>query len=422
MTGDRRQALTLGGFAVVLAIAIVALLRWQLWSSGVPGLENGDLEGLFDPVQLAADEGYQAGLRAIAVMDVPLRLLVLVILAVTVGGWTAWLLRLSRSRLAIAAPLVGAAIAALTGIAGWPIDAARFAWVKSHGVGRQDTFSWAVDQMEALLINAVVFGAATGLLALGVYYLPRVWWLALGGIIALLTVLVVVVSPVLFAPRFENTAPLQDAALLKDVEDLSERAGVSVDEVLVSDASRRTRALNARVEGLGATRRVVLFDNLVEQAPREEARWVVAHELAHAKHGHVSKGVAWMVALALPLALLVYAITGAITGFSAGGRPDAETTLARTAVALVSVFVLLTLTAPLQNAISRAYEAEADWTALKLTGEPEAAIDFRERSLTLRRGDPEPPRPIYLWFGTHPTTSERIGLAQRFAREGAGGS
>ena len=226
MTDDQRRAVTLGGFALVLGVAIIGVLRWRLWSSNVPDLENGDLTGIVDPVALAADERYQAGLRLMAVIDVPLTLLVLAILGATAAVWTGWLIGGSRWRRVLAAPLAGAAIALVAWVAGLPIDAARFSWVRSHDVGRQPTVDWIVDQVEGLVITAVIFAIAAGLLALGIRYLSRVWWLALGGIIMLVTVFTVIASPVLFAPRFENTTPVTDVAVLDDVERLSERAGV----------------------------------------------------------------------------------------------------------------------------------------------------------------------------------------------------
>jgi STE24 endopeptidase len=417
--GDRNRGLALIGVAVVLAIAVGALLRWQLWSSGVPSLADGDLEGVFDPQQLAADDRYRRGLQIMAWVGVPLAPLVAIGIAATSPRWRARVLGWARGRVVVAGGLLGAGLALLTALVSLPLNAGRYAWIRDHGVGRQPVDSWLLDRLEGTVIQMVIVAAAVAVIVGSIHYLPRGWWVALGALVAVLAVGLTLLSPVVFSPRFEETTPLNDAALEADIRELADRAGVEVDDIVVSDASRRTRALNARVEGLGATQRVVLFDTLVEGAPREELRWVVAHELAHAKETHVVKGVAWVAALAIPLALLVFGATGAIAGF---GRADgeetrAEASLTRAAVALAVITTLTAISAPLSNTVSRAYETEADWIALKLTADPKAAIDFRVRTRERRRGSVDPPALTQFWFGSHPTSSQRVGLAQRFDRE-----
>jgi STE24 endopeptidase len=415
---DRRRSLALGALALALAAAGIAVLRLTLWPEGVPGLQAGDVEGVFDAAAVAADRGYQRGLRAMAVVGALLVPAVAIVLAALVWRRGGRLTRLSRGWVALGGAILGATLAAATSLALLPLGAVRLAWVRSHDVGRQGAASWLVDRVEALAVQAVILGVALALLALAIHYLPRTWWLALGVLVAGVTVALALLGPVLIAPRFEQTEPLRDPGLRAEIVELGARAGVTVDRVEVSDASRRTRALNARVEGLGDTRRVVLFDTLLQEAPRAELRWVIAHELAHAKHRHIEKGVAWVAVLALPLALLAYAVVGWFSGFvDARSRGGVSLTLRRTAIAAAAVVTLLAVTTPLSTAVSRAFEAKADWTALELTGDAEAAIAFRARTRELRRADPDPPRAWHLWFGTHPTAAERVGLAQRFAGE-----
>ena len=414
---ERRLGLALASAGVALALGVVALLRWRLWSAGVPTLSDGDLTGLVEPAALAADRDYRRGLELMAWIGAPLAPALAMAVALAHRRWAGRLLLLARGRAVPAAAALGAGVAAVIALGMLPLGLARYAWVREHGVGRQPLGSWLLDRLEGGLIQMVVFAAAAAVLALAIRLLPRAWWVALGGLVAVLAVGLTLLTPVLIAPRFESTGPLQNAGIAADVRQLADRAGVEIDEVVVSDASTRTRALNARVEGLGATRRVVLDDTLIDAAPREEARWVVAHELAHAARAHVVKGVAWVAALALPLALIVFGITGVLSGF---GAVAGEALLARAALVLASVVVLGAVTAPLSNAVSRAYEAEADWVALQLTDEPQAAIDYRIRARALSRGELDPPFLTQLWFGSHPTSAQRIGLAQRYAAEHGG--
>jgi len=421
--GDRNRGLILIAVGLALTIAVGALLRWQIWPSGVPSLSDGALSGVFDPQQLSDDRGYRRGLEIMAWIGVPLAPVVAIAVAATATRWRDRVLQLARGRVALAGALLGAALAGLTALVALPLAAARYAWIRDHGVGRQPLDSWLIDRLEGAAIQMVILAIAVAVVAASVHYLRRSWWLALGALVTLLAVGLTLLSPVLISPRFEQTRPLDNPALERDIRELADRAGVEVDEIVVTDASRRTRAFNARVEGLGATQRVVLSDTLMQGAPPAELRWVVAHELAHAKEGHLVKGVAWIAALAVPLALLVFGATGAMAGFARDehGRARAEASLTRTAVALAVITTLTAISAPLSNTVSRAYEAEADWIALQLTGDPQAAIDFRVRTRERRRGAVDPPALIQLWFGTHPTSSQRVGLAQRFEKE-LGGS
>lgn len=414
-----RHALRLGAIAVAGAVAAVVALRLLLWSGDVPALQAPPADRFFDPEALRADESYQQGLRRLAVAQAIVTPAVAVALVGLRRWWQPWVLRPAGGRAWLAGGLFGVLLALATALVLLPIRVWRHDWVRSHDVGRQPLDGWLLDRLQAALLEAVILGLTFAVLAVAIRLLPRGWWAALGVLIAVVVAALALLAPLAIAPLFERTTPLRDPALAADVRAIADRAGVNVDDVVVSDASRRTRAVNARVEGLGGTQRVVLDDTLTE-LPRDQAAWVVAHEIAHVHHRHVLKGVTWLAALALPLALLVYAVTVWATGSGAapGGEAGVELVLRRVAVAAAAIAVLAALLAPLANRVSRAYEAEADWTAFALTDDPRAAIDLRRSSRALSRADPDPPRPYYLWFGTHPTSMERIGLALRAEREG----
>ncbi len=142
----------------------------------------------------------------------------------------------------------------------------------------------------------------------------RTWWLALAGVVAAVTIVIVLASPVVVEPLFQRTEPLRDPSLRADVLELAHRAGVDAGEVLVNDAGSRTAGANAYVSGFGATRRIVLYDTLVNGFPRRQVRVVVAHELAHVRAGHVLKGTSWIVVLAAPVCLLLFALVVWRTG------------------------------------------------------------------------------------------------------------
>jgi STE24 endopeptidase len=179
----------------------------------------------------------------------------------------------------------------------------------------------------------------------------------------------------------------------------------------VADASRRTTTLNAYVSGFGSTRRVVLYDNLVDGVPRDEALSVVAHELAHAKHDDVLTGSLLGAAGAVfGVGLLALAV-GALA--RRGRPPMRDPAVVPVALALFALASLLA--SPVQNTISRQIETRADVDALEATHDA-PAFERVQRELALRSlADPTPPWLSQFWFGSHPTGLTRIAIARQLA-------
>ena len=192
--------------------------------------------------------------------------------------------------------------------------------------------------------------------------------------------------------------------------DLARRSGVRVEHVYEVDASRRTTGTNAYVSGLGSTKRVVLYDNLIRRYTRPEVDSVVAHELGHVKHRDVQRSLLWLAIVAPPATLLVQALVERVRRDS--GRPGATALPAAAfAIAVVSFG-----TGIAGSALSRGVEARADAHALRLTHDPKAFIAVERKLTTDNLADPDPPGWLHALFGTHPTTIERIGYALRFER------
>ena len=156
---------------------------------------------------------------------------------------------------------------------------------RRFGFSRESTSAFALDRLKALAIGSVLTGAGLAGLVLCARAFPSAWPLVAGVGAALLVLLLSFVAPVVLEPVFNRFRPLEDPGLRDAVLRLAVRAGVPVREVLVADASRRTTKLNAYVSGLGATRRVVLYDTLVEKAGEPEVLTVVAHSSVIAASG-----------------------------------------------------------------------------------------------------------------------------------------
>ena len=399
--------------AVLTILLALVLARYLLWAGPVPSSVPARLEDWFDAAAVDADRGFRGGLWALAVVATVVTPAVAVLAALWGAHWRPAVVRLARSRPWRAGIVVGAGLAVATQVALVPVAAARFAWGRHHGVVVQPAGDWLWDRLLALGVQVVLFSVVGWAAAVLLARLARMWWLALAGVIGALTVALVALTPVLVTPLFERTEPLRDAALRAEVLQLAERADVDADDVRVSDAATRTTAANARVAGVGASRRIVLYDTLVRDFPAEQVRVVVAHELAHVRADHIAKGTGWVLLLTLPVCLLLFAVVGWRTGFAPPARDAAgcDLVVRRLAVLAAAAAVLAVVATPLQNAVSSAYEREADAEAIRLTGDPEAAIALQQGLVARARGVPDPPAAVQWWFGSHPTALERIGIA-----------
>ncbi|WP_249410993.1 M48 family metallopeptidase [Nocardioides faecalis] len=280
--------------------------------------------------------------------------------------------------------------------------------------------AWARD----LVVNELVTVVSTSLAVLAllgcVRLLPRLWPLVAGVGAAAVVVIGSFVYPVLIEPLFNDFTSLPDGALRTEILQLADEEGVDVEDVLVADASRRTTTLNAYVSGIGSTRRVVLYDTLVESAPEDEALSVVAHELAHAKYDDVVTGTLLgaagaMVALGL-LGLVLPAGARGAQGDAQGDTPAEPGIGVRDIPRLLALAALVSLLAsPVQNGISRQLETRADQVALESTGDPQAFRDLQVRLALRSLADPTPPAWSQWWFGSHPTVLQRVAHAESFS-------
>jgi STE24 endopeptidase len=299
----------------------------------------------------------------------------------------------------------GAGLSLVLLVVGLPFGALRERRSREFGLSTQDWSSWSADLAKSTVIGTVFAGGGGAMVVALVRRFPRSWW-AVGtlGTVAL-SVVFQLLAPVLLDPIFNKFTPLEDGEVRSDVLSLANAAGVNVGEVYRVDASRRTTGVNAYVNGLGTTKRVVLYDNLLNDFAPDEVRSVVAHELAHVKHRDVLRALLWT-ALSAPAAMLVIQRITERLAPRAGTVP---------AVALAASLVSSVL-GPAGNVLSRGVERTADAYALDLTQDPQALIALHRRLVVRNVGDPDPPRWVRLLFGTHPATVDRIGAAAAWAR------
>jgi STE24 endopeptidase len=302
-------------------------------------------------------------------------------------------------------PLLTTLVAAATGVVRLPFSTWRLRHERHWGFSTQSTRGWLADRAKALAIAIVLTSIAFLGLVGTARAVPRWWPLVAAAGAAALVALLTFVAPVVLEPIFNRFRALEDERLAGELRDLADRAGVPVRDVLVADASRRTRKHNAYVSGLGRTRRVVLWDTLLADVAEPELKVVVAHELAHRRFRHVAWGTALGMAGAAGAVLLLWAL----------GFDVADPEIVPPALVLFTVLELVML--PLGAAISRGWERAADRFSIELTGDPVAYQRLHYELARDNLSDLDPPRVYYLAFHGHPTAPERIAAARAASQD-----
>jgi STE24 endopeptidase len=396
----RRSTRTLLLAALVLPLAALAagwgLAAWALWQTEVPaGLELPDVPAteILSPSQLDEVRSYELFLRVGFVLS----------LVVVVGVFAFYARYGERFARESAAGRIGTGMLlgmigfALLWLAQVPFGLAALWWDRRHDVSEQGYGDWLFANWFALG-GEFLFVCLALLIVMGLAGpLPQAWWIPGGVVFTALALLFTFVSPYLLPAQVD--APPEVVA---ETRSLAEEEGVGEIDVRVADVDAY-EGPNAAAAGLGPTRRIVVWDTLLESFPEDEVRVVLAHEVGHHARDHLWKSVGWYALFAFPGALAI-----ALATRPRGGMREP----AAVPLALLVLVVLQIVALPAQNAITRNLETEADWVALEATEDAEAArglfSGFSEQGMI----DPSPPTWAYVLMETHPTMAQRIALTE----------
>ncbi len=404
------------GGAAIAMLVVAELAVWALTPDGwVPDPLPVAATEYFTEAQLQRAGDFRAGQRWLTIAGLAIEAAVLLAAAL---GRPAWLRRgLDRlaARPLAGAALAGAAVAALVALATVPTALIAHERAVDVGLSSQSLGSWAWDLGRSTAITAALAALGAALLLALIRRFPRRWWLPGAALLSVLTVVFVWVAPVVLAPVFNEFEPLPERSRARArITALGERAGVEIGDVYSVDASRRVTSLNAYVGGIGSSKRVVLYDNLLEGARPAELDSVVAHELGHVAGHDLARGLLY-IALVAPLGMLFTRELGTALARRSGADPASPAAVPAYLLALAVAALVLGVPG---NQLSRQVEARADAFALELTGDPGSLVDLQLRLARTNLTDPDPPGLYASLFATHPSTVERIGaaLAERRAR------
>lgn len=399
--------LTMLAAGVVFAVAAAVLVPWA-WIPGgelVPA-SPGDV---FTPEEIARAEDYSTTRRYLSLGSYFGSLVVALLLGLTPLGGRLLHRITARFPWWLAVPL-GAAVLLLIGrLLTLPLSVFVHELNLDYGLTTQAWGSWTVDVVKSYAVGLVLTSLVL-LVVIGCARRSPRWWFAWAGAIAAgLVVAGSFLYPVAVEPVFNNFKPMSAGPFKESVFALADEQDVEIDDVLVADASRRTTTLNAYVSGFGGTRRVVVYDNLLEELSPDEARVVIAHELSHARHddvlvGTLLGGLGTIFGIALMAVLLDWRPLRRRAGIS-GPRDPAAIALIL-ALSAAGTFV----SSPILNTISRAIEARADRDAITATGMGEEFVGMQREMSLHALSDPTPPWLNQVWFGSHPTVVQRVGI------------
>jgi STE24 endopeptidase len=403
--GDAHGRRTLAkALALVAAVALWLAATAVLWRTEVPDLALPDLDprDYFAAGELDRIDDYRSVSRLLFLASLAAEIAVLALLVWYAGPLAARLERVGRGPVRTSV-LVGLVVVVAVWPATLPFAAVTHARRRDFGLSEQGWGGWLWDELTSLGVRAVLVSiGVAGAVWLAGRFGPR-WWLVGAPALAAIGVVFILLQPLVVQPLFNRFEPLADRELAAEIEELAAGMGVEVDDILVADASRRTTTANAYVAGIGPTRRVVLYDTLLDGRFADgEIRVVSAHELAHVERRHLWKGLAWFALLAVPGVFGLAWVTNRFGGLGPRLVP----------LGLAFVFAYVLLTQPVANAVSRRYEAEADWLALQATGDPASAVALERRFVRTGLADPDPPAWVAYWLGTHPTPMRRIAMAE----------
>ena len=277
----------------------------------------------------------------------------------------------------------------------------------------QSLKGWITDQVKGLVVSGILGGLLLEIIYFVLRTYPDLWWLWSAGVLLVFSIILANLAPVILLPIFFKLEPLGEerSDLVERLVNLAERAGTKVRGVLKIDMSRRTKAANAALTGLGNTRRILLGDTLLDNFSDDEIETVLAHELAHHVHNDLPLGIiieSLTTLIGLWLASLI--LEWGVDFFGFEGVWD---------IAAFPLFALVMglyglVTMPLGNAWSRWRERLADRYALQQTGKSQAFASAMTRlaNQNLAEVDPEP-WVVFLLY-SHPPLRERIALAEEY--------
>ena len=281
-------------------------------------------------------------------------------------------------------------------------------------LSNQKTRSWLWDELKGFLVALVLAGFTAELLYFTIRQSPQHWWLIAWAMFMVLFIVMAQIAPLILFPIFYKFEPLENEDLKQRLVRLSDRAGTRIRGIYKWHLSEKSKKANAALTGLGATRRIILADTLLDHYSAEEIEAVLAHELGHHVHKHILKSIFvqagitlfgfWAANYVLHLSVEQWRMFDTLSDFS--NLP---------LLVLVST-VLSLLLMPAMNAYSRFNERQADRYAFESIRSVQPFISSMNKLAAQNLAERTPSRWVEWLFHSHPAISRRVAAAEAWQR------
>ncbi len=409
--------MTAATFSLVFLFVVALTLGLRLWLSwrqarSVAAHRAAVPSPFTDRIPLDAHQKAADYTRArLAVGAVELLVETALLLVLTLGGGLQWLFDRAAQLFEAGGLWHGVAFLSLIAIVSFAVGLPFSIWRTFVTEARLGFNKTTPATFIGDLAKGVLVGAALGLpvIALVLWMMQATgerWWVWVWAFWLSFNLLIMVLYPILIAPLFNKFVPLEDGPLKERIEALLQRCGFKTSGLFVMDGSKRSAHGNAYFTGLGAAKRIVFFDTLVERLTPQEVEAVLAHELGHFKLRHLWQRVAVMAAMSLAILALLGWLMGE-DWFFAGLGMQAHGEAAALALVLFALPVFTFPLTPLTSLWSRRHEFQADAYAAH-HAQAEDLVSalvklYRDNAGTLT------PDPLYsAFYDSHPPAPIRV--------------
>ncbi|MDO9528009.1 MAG: M48 family metallopeptidase [Syntrophales bacterium] len=343
----------------------------------------------------------------------------LIMLAILLSGFLPWVVGTLLSHnphFILSGLLFFAVLAAISGISDIPFSFySTFVIEKRHGFSTITLKLWITDLLKNLFISTLLMVFLFCPLLALIYYAEKTWWLWAWMFFAAFQLLMLWLYPIVIAPLFNKYEPIKDQELEQRIISIMEKVGLKTKGVYQVDAGRRSKHTNAYFTGIGKTKRIVLFDTLLESHTSDEILSVLAHEIGHWKKKHIMKQLLFMEIVSFFLFYLVYRLMD--------WSPMYRTFGLETNIPYVGLFLITALFSPfsffftpLVSMVFRKFEREADDYSYWLLGNTKPLCSALRRLAKDNLANLHP-HPVYAWFHySHPPLTERIARLQKMQK------
>jgi len=363
----------------------------------------------------AESRSYNRIKRWLGIVDFGVGIVLLVLLLAT--DWSGTLRDLayrgSNQNYSLAVFLYVLMLIGLSKVIGLPFEYYGFRLEHEYHLSNQRLRSWLWDEFKGLLVGVVLATIVVELLYLLIRHVQH-WWLVAWGVFLGLFVLLAQLAPVVLFPIFYKFEPMENEELRRRLVLLSERAGTRVRGVYKWKLSEKSKKANAALTGLGATRRIILADTLLDHYSDDEIEAVLAHELGHHVHRHIFKSIL----VQAVITLFGFWLASEVLRYAVERWNMFETMsdFANLPLLVLVATVLSFLLMPALNAYSRFNERQADRYCFQAVAGVDPFISAMTKLADQNLAEKTPSRWVEWFFHSHPSITKRIAAAEAWAK------